>query len=105
MRTITFLLLLLTGLALALPGILVIHPLRSADLCGQAGSWRIMELFHGFIYAHHRSLGIIRALVDVKDVFHLGDIPSTGLSDAPHLYFPGLEIVFFRHSNTATLEI
>ena len=80
--------------ALALPRVFVIHSLGPSDYRRQAGSRRIMKLFHSFVDAHNGSPGIVRAPVDIQYVFHLGNESGTRLSDAPHLYVPGLEFVF-----------
>ena len=61
-----------------------------------------MEFLGLLVYADDRSLGVIRALVYVEHVLHLGDEPGGGYPDAPGLYLPGFEFTFFKRLWMAT---
>ncbi len=55
-----------------------------------------MQFLGGLVHAHDRSFCIIRSLVDVEDVLHLGYEPGTGFADAPTLDLPRLKFAFFK---------
>ena len=52
------------------------------------------ELNRAFVEANHRPAGIGRFGIEVKHIFHAGDIFAIDLRNAPHVPAPRLEIVF-----------
>jgi hypothetical protein len=85
----------MTPIRVVLPGWL-------SGLTGTRALRGTMAFLAGFIQTDLRALGIIRPLLDVQDVFHLGDEWGRRLGKAPGLDPPRLQRVFFRRAPTAT---
>ncbi len=63
------------------------------------------QLLAGLIHADHWTLRILRPVIHLKHVFHRRHKPTIRLRrDAPHLFQPGLELVFFRTRRTVSCE-
>ena len=60
------------------------------------------EFLARFIQTDLRALGSIRALLDLQHLFHLGHTLGRRLGDAPGLYVPRFDRVFFSRAPTAT---
>jgi len=65
------------------------------DECFVKQLFVLMEFLAGFIQADLGARGIIGTLIDVQDVFQLGDERGRRLGDAPRFYLPRLDRVFF----------
>src|ERR1700692_4283046 len=52
------------------------------------------ELHRAFVEAHHRPLGIGRFGIELEYVLHAGDVFAIDLRNAPHVFTPGLEVIF-----------
>ena len=65
-------------------------PARQANSRGEGH----VQLFAGFIQAYDRARGGIGSLIDISNVFHLGNIRPRRLANAPGRYSPRLDFVF-----------
>jgi hypothetical protein len=85
-----------------MPFVFVVLPSRLTLLDRQTPAGKVMQLFAGFIQAYDRARGGIGSLIDISNVFHLGNIRPRRLANAPGLYSPRLDFVFFSISPTVT---
>src|ERR1051326_263695 len=91
------------GFAQAL--VLIVLLGRLSGLHRERALGRGTQFLAALVEANDRTLRVIRPLVDIENVFHLGDIAGRGGADAPGLYLPGLERVFFIRSQTVVWSI
>ena len=71
---------------------------RLAWFTGDAGF--LYELFVRFIYADNRAERVIWTLIDFQHIFHFCHEPGICLRNAPLLYKPRFNLVFFMTSQT-----
>ena len=81
------------GTAVAL--LFIILPKRRTGLGRKARTRTAMKLLACFVKADNRILRVIRALVDIEDVFHFAHVLGAGFADTPCLDAPGLNFIFF----------
>ena len=85
-----------------MPFVCVVLPSRLTLLDRQTPAGKVMQLCAGFIQASDRARGGIGSLIDISNVFHLGNIRPRRLANAPGRYSPRRDFVFFSISPTVT---
>src|SRR5215210_1194305 len=89
----------------AMTDVITVLPPVLSRLHGHFTITHLHQLLGRFVHAHHRKVLIVRLLVHVQHLFHSG-YKSTVLLRRNHPFFglPGLKLVFFSTSRTATCE-
>ena len=89
----------------ALPPVLVVLPQRNSGPGRQRWPRLGQQLGLGLVKADHRPSGVIRFVVQVQHVLHVGHELGAHLGDAPFLLLPRLESVFLSRWRTPSWDM